>query len=216
MNFASLIPPEWFAERSPEHGPGSGAGIYSGAVVTWLMIVQRLHPKDPKGTLHAALGHLSEHWPAAPLPACKHVREHRISKNPGGYCKAQHKMPTMPTLIASQVCDQIFEKLQATLPGTPGNCSHPAYLLDGSSLETEHTADLVKAFPPAHNQFGVSHWPVLRLAVMPVMHNLANGLALRPAPRMGTDVWAAGGKRAGTGGEANGASATAGDRRGRP
>jgi putative transposase len=51
------------------------------------------------------------------------------------------------------------------------------YLLDGSSLELKHTAELVAAYPPAENQFGQSHWPVLRIAVM---HNLANGLALRP------------------------------------
>ncbi len=172
IQFADLIPPEWFAERMPERGPGSRRGIYSLAVVAWLMIVQRLHSK---GTLQAALEQLLQHWPEALLPACKRVLEHRISANAGGYCQARQKMRT---LVANQVCDEIFAKLQAGLPGTPGNCPHPVYLLDGSSLELEHTAELVAAYPPAENQLGQSHWPVMKIAVM---HNLANGLALRPA-----------------------------------
>ena len=169
--FAELISPQWFADRVPDRGPGSRKGIFSGPVVTWLMIVQRLHPK---GTLHSALEQLMQHWPVALLPACKRVLEHRVSANPGGYCEARHKMPT---LVINQVCDQLLAKLQAALPGTPGNCSHPVYLLDGSSLELQHTAELVAAYPPAENQLGQSHWPILRIAVL---HNLANGLALRP------------------------------------
>jgi hypothetical protein len=45
-------------------------------------------------------------------------------------------------------------------------------------LELEHTAELSAAYPPAQNQYGKMHWPILRIAVM---HNLANGLALRPS-----------------------------------
>ena len=180
-HFAELIPPQWFAERVPDSGPGSKKGIFSGPVVTWLMIVQRLHPK---GTLQAALQQLLQCWPEALLPACKRVREHRVSANPGGYCEARHKMPT---LVVNQVCDQLLEKLQAVLPGIPANCSRPVYLLDGSSLELKHTPELVTAYPPAVNQFGKTHWPILKMAVM---HNLANGLALRPTwgPMYGPDA----------------------------
>ena len=52
------------------------------------------------------------------------------------------------------------------------------FLLDGSSLELEHTAELAAAYPPAENQYGKAHWPILRIAVA---HNLANGLASRPS-----------------------------------
>lgn len=171
-HFMTLAPPEWFAERLPAGGPGSRRGVYSWAVVTWLMIVQRLHPK---GTLQAALEHLFTCWPAGLLSSCKRVREQRVSGHAGGYCQARQKMPT---LIVNQVSDQILAKLEAALPDRPPFCDRPVYLLDGSSLELEHTADLTAAYPPAQNQFGQSHWPILKIAVL---HNLANGLALRPA-----------------------------------
>ena len=56
------------------------------------------------------------------------------------------------------------------------SCGLPTsvFLLDGSSLELAHTEDLAAAYPPAENQYGAAHWPILRIAVM---HNLANGLA---------------------------------------
>ena len=37
--------------------------------------------------------------------------------------------------------------------------------------------ELVQAFPPASNQHGKSHWPVMRLVVL---HDLETGLAERP------------------------------------
>ena len=171
-HFTTLAPAEWFAERAPASGPGSRRGIYSWAVVTWLMIVQRLHPK---GTLGAALEHLFATWPAGLLGSCKRVREQRVSGHAGGYCQARQKMPT---LIVNQVSEQILAQLQAALPDRLPFGERPVYLLDGSSLELEHTPDLVAAYPPAENQFGQTHWPILKIAVL---HNLANGLALRPA-----------------------------------
>jgi putative transposase len=52
------------------------------------------------------------------------------------------------------------------------------YLLDGSSLELEHSRELVKKYPPAQNQHGVSHWPVLKIVVL---HELKSGLAEEPS-----------------------------------
>jgi len=170
--FMTLTSLEWFAERQPARGLGSRRGVYSWAVVTWLMIVQRLHPK---GTLQAALEHLFTAWPAGLLSSCKRVREQRVSGHAGGYCQARQKMPI---LIVNQVSEQILVKLQAALPDRLPSCDRPVYLLDGSSLELEHTPELVAAYPPAENQFGQTHWPILKIAVL---HNLANGLALRPA-----------------------------------
>jgi hypothetical protein len=50
-------------------------------------------------------------------------------------------------------------------------------VLDGSTLEMPHTPELVKAYPPARNRRGVSHWPVMRLLVAA---ELTTGLAERP------------------------------------
>jgi hypothetical protein len=59
------------------------------------------------------------------------------------------------------------------MPG--GGC--PCYLLDGTSLELEASPRLQKAYPPAENQHGRAHWPVLRLLVV---HELETGLAEEP------------------------------------
>src|ERR1700691_6147850 len=179
--FERLAPNSLFADLIPEKGVGSGKGIYSFAVVIWLMIVQRLHTK---GTLSSALQQLLQVRPVNLLPDCKRVRDGNISPHPGGYCQARQNMPT---LVASKVCDHVLAQLQTELPVCPEGCSHPVFLLDGSSLELASTAELAAAYPPAENQHGAAHWPILRIAVM---HNLANGLALRPSwgPMSGPDA----------------------------
>ena len=49
------------------------------------------------------------------------------------------------------------------------------FVLDGSSLELEHSRSLVRALSgPAQNQHGQSHWPVLRIVVL---HDVETGLA---------------------------------------
>ena len=179
--FERLAPLSWFADLIPESGAGSGKGIYSLAVVIWLMIVQRLHAK---GTLSSALQQLLQIRSGNLLPDCKRVRDGNISSHPGGYCQARQKMPT---LVARKVSDHILAQLQAELPVCPVGCPHPVFLLDGSCLELARTEELAAAYPPAENQYGAAHWPILRIAVM---HNLANGLALRPSwgPMSGPDA----------------------------
>ncbi len=179
--FERIAPPSWFQDLVPKTGPGSRQGIYSFAVVIWLMIVQRLHAK---GTLGSALQQFLQSRPGNLLPPCKRVRDNHISSHVGAYCQARQKMPT---LVATKVSDHILAQLQAELPSCPVRCQQPVFLLDGSSLELAHTKELVAAYPPAENQHGRAHWPILRIAVM---HNLANGLALRPnwGPMYGPDA----------------------------
>jgi hypothetical protein len=51
------------------------------------------------------------------------------------------------------------------------------YVLDGSSLQLEYGAEVVKAYPQAHNNHGTSHRPVVRIVVL---HDVDTGLAERP------------------------------------
>jgi hypothetical protein len=57
------------------------------------------------------------------------------------------------------------------------NRARTVYLIDGSSLELEARGELLKAYPPASNQHGESHWPVLRIGVL---HDVETGLAEPP------------------------------------
>jgi Transposase DDE domain. len=148
-------------------------GIYSLAVVVWLMIYQRLHSK---GTLSAAVHFLASqavNW-QGPSPACKRVREDRISTRTGGYCQARQRMPT---LIATGVCDHMFEQLQVLMREQMPDVPRPMFVIDGTTLRLPHERELVKAFPPGHNQHGENHWPTLLLVAF---HDVHTGLATRP------------------------------------
>jgi hypothetical protein len=50
-------------------------------------------------------------------------------------------------------------------------------LVDGTSLELEASPSLRKAYPPAENQQGRAHWPILRMVVL---NELETGLAEEP------------------------------------
>jgi len=144
--------------------------VYSGQVVLWLMILQRLHPV---GTLAAAVQLLIQGAAGPLLQNCRRVRRKRISARTGGYSQARQKLPTK---LCRQVGREMTEQLRQLL-GLEDGPGPRIYLLDGSSLELEHTRELVKHYPPAPNQHGVSHWPVLKMVVL---HELQSGLAEEP------------------------------------
>jgi len=144
-------------------------GVYSAGVVLWLMILRRLHAV---GTLAVTVQLLIQGAADPLLVDCRRVRTRRISARTGALSQALQKLPT---LLCQQVSREIVERLRKLLglDNEPG-----VYLLDGSSTELEHSRELVRKFPPASNQHGVSHWPVLKIVVL---HELHSGLAEEPA-----------------------------------
>lgn len=145
--------------------------VYSGQVVLWLMILQRLHPL---GTLAAAVQLLIQGAAGPLLQNCRRVRQKRISAGTGGYCQARQKLPTK---LCRQVGREMIEQLRKVL-GLEDSDQPRVYVLDGSSIELEPRRELIKRYPPAQNQHGVSHWPVLKIVVL---HELQSGLAEEPA-----------------------------------
>ena len=73
--------------------------------------------------------------------------------------------------------DELIERLRSRLLAAESPLPYRAYLLDGSSLQLEQKPELLQGYPPASNQHGESHWPVLRVVVL---HDLETGLAERP------------------------------------
>jgi len=132
------------------------------------MIVQRL---QAKGTLSQTVQWLRQNGAVSWLEPCKRVREQRISAATGGYCQARMKLST---LVVRQVSEEMQERLRNQLSKAWPGLEKPVFVVDGSSLELVHTQELVRTFPPAENQHGSAHWPVLRLVVM---HDLSSGLA---------------------------------------
>jgi putative transposase len=145
-------------------------GIFSAQVVLWLMIMQRLHAA---GTLAAAVQLLIQGAAQPLLQNCRRVRRRRISARTGGYCQARLKMPTV---LCRQVLGEITHQLRQVL-GLEERSGPRVYVLDGSSLELEHSRELVRSYPPAQNQHGVSHWPVLKIVVL---HEMETALAEEP------------------------------------
>jgi putative transposase len=153
---------------SGQAGQRCKRGVYTAPVVMWLMILQALHKG---GTLARAVELLRQGAAQPLLYRCRRVRRKRISPRTGGYCQARLKLSK---LLCQHVSQEILERLRQMLnpEGTP-----PVLVLDGTSLELEHSRGLVRQFPPAQNQHGRSHWPVLRLVVL---HEASTGLAHQP------------------------------------
>jgi putative transposase len=146
-------------------------GVYGAQVVLWLMMLQRL---QSRGTLASAVQLLIQGAAEPMLVGCRRVQQKRISCRTGGYCQARQKLPK---LLCRQVSEEIVERLRQVLNASEAREPANVFVLDGSSLELEHAPQLVKCYPPASNQHGRSHWPVLRLVVM---HDAATGLAQQP------------------------------------
>jgi len=145
-------------------------GIYGPAVVLWLMMLQRLHPR---GTVGSAVQLLIEGAAEPLLADCQRVRRRRISPRTGGYCQARQKLPK---LLCRQVSQEIVEQLRQVL-NAQAEAENHVFVLDGSTLELEARPQLRKQYPPTENQHGSGHWPALRLVVM---HDLGTGLAQTP------------------------------------
>ena len=148
--------------------------VYTAQVVIWLMIVQRLQARRTlAGGVEALLSGVADPL----LSGCERARKKRISRRTGGYSHARQRLPK---LLCGQVVAELITRLREVV--NPGSENNPggglcAYVLDGSSLELEAGAALLKTYPPAENQHGRAHWPVLRMVVL---HELATGLAEQP------------------------------------
>ncbi len=154
-----------------EGGLRPRSGVYSVAVVLWLLILQRL---DPKATAASVVERLARGDADPLLQPCKRVREGKMSPATGGYCQARQKLPK---LVVSQVNDELIERLRQELSQPWPGLAAPAFVVDGTTLQLQHRRELIRAFPPANNQHGPSHWPILQVVAM---HDVASGLAQRP------------------------------------
>ena len=74
--------------------------------------------------------------------------------------------------------DRLVEQLRSEMQEGWEGLKRPIFVVDGSSLQMQHTAALVREFSPGSNQHGENHWPVMRIVVF---HDVWSGLALRPS-----------------------------------
>src|SRR5262245_768994 len=153
--YTQVVTSHWLHWAQTQTSVRFRRGIYSVRVVLWLMILQRLHAG---ATLATAVQLLMQGAAAGLLEDCQRVRQGNLSARTGAYCQARRKLPM---LLCRQVSQQIVDQLRQILAG---DATGPAvFVLDGSSLELEHCRELLQRYPAAANQYGRSHWPVLRI-----------------------------------------------------
>jgi hypothetical protein len=169
--YRQLAPAALFRLLQRQMGGIVRDGIYSPRVVLWMMMNQRL---QARGTLASSVEQLVQGRFDALLSPCKRVQEKKIALATGGYCQARQHLPR---LLVSRSMEELIERLRSRLLESRTPRAQRVYLLDGSSLQLEHEPDLVKDYPPASNQHGKAHWPVLRVVVL---HDLETALAERP------------------------------------
>ena len=169
--YVQIAPAELFRLLHRQTGKIVHDGIYSARLVIWMMMNQRL---QAGGTLARSVEQLVQGQFAPLLSRCKRVEEKRIGLGTGGYCQARQNLPK---LLVSRTVNELIERLRQRV-GKPTAEGQPRmYVLDGSSLQVEYGAELVKAYPQAHNGHGKSHRPVVRMVVL---HDVDTGLAERP------------------------------------
>jgi hypothetical protein len=172
--FRRIVPPELINQRQPS----ASQAVYTAFVTVWLLIYQRLHGG---ASLDEAVSALLFTFPKEDLPHCKRLDDNIVSANNSGYSRGRKRLdPELPGWLA----DRVFDTLHAGC--RPSWKNRRVMLLDGSTFSLAPTKDLREAFPPASNQYGPSHWPILHVVVA---HDLDTGLVCRPeyGPMYGED-----------------------------
>jgi hypothetical protein len=163
--FGQLLAPDFLNALDPPEP----SAVYTPYIVVWLLVYQRLHND---ATLNDAVTELLTNVPRHALPDCKRVRDDHLSANTGGYSRARTRLPYD---VAVAAADHVARTLLEATP--PAWSNRRVFLLDGTTLQLPHTPELCDQFPPAPNQKGASHWPILHVLAA---HELASGLAVRP------------------------------------
>ena len=149
--------------------------VYSMAVIVWLMISQWIQGHTPlqHAVLELLRGLPDAFWPHP----CKRLRKRQttpLSSNTASYNNARHRLPHS---VVENCCDHIFEQLTSLTQDALPHLDRRAFFFDGTSVDLPATPALRQLYPPGSNQFGESHWPLLRMLVA---HDLQTGLAMRP------------------------------------
>lgn len=166
--FAGLVSKEQWQEL--EGGP-KRTQIYTLPVVIGMMLLQRL---NERGTQQEAVHQIAAGRLDDLLADCKRVRTGKISVNTGGYARACGRIGVE---VVEKACDQVLAELRKRVEPEP-ELKVPLFLLDGSSLQVEHTGGLLEDFPPGRNQHNQGHWGIVQWLAL---HDMQTGIALRPA-----------------------------------
>lgn len=155
-----IIKPEWVEELFPS----SPQTVFTGYVVLWMLIYQRLHQN---ATLSSAVSMFIQEM--ASLSTSKRVKENTLSARTGGFSRARQRFPVA---LAERIADHVFHSfLPTTFGALPGR---RVFLVDGSCVKLTPQKELQARWPAGRQE---SPWPICQLATL---HELETGMMLRP------------------------------------
>lgn len=155
-----IIQPEWIEDLFPS----APQTVFTGYVVLWMLIYQRLHQN---ASLASALSMFLQDM--AQLSTSKRVQDQTLSARTGGFSRARQRFPVT---LANRIADHVFHSfLPPTSRQLPGR---RVFLVDGTSVPLTPRRELQKRWPVGRPD---SAWPICRLAVL---HELDTGMMLRP------------------------------------
>lgn len=163
------LPAELWEETLENEESTIRTRIFPWALVTWLLIWQRLSKGASLGATLSAIK-VGVFRGAFKLSGAK---EERISGRTGGYSQARNRLPLKVVEIS---VDKIHEQIRELHKKQKWE-GYRVYLVDGSTITLPHTKELIKRYPPSTNQSGKSHWPKLNICCA---HDLITGVAIRP------------------------------------
>lgn len=159
--------------------PAGPSAVYTGWVVVYLLVYQRLH----NATLAAAVAHpVGDAAPHVPAPSRAAARAGTLSGNTAGYSRARTRLRTA---VAGAVCDRVAAAPIAAAPAA--YAGRRVFAVDGTGVALPRTTDLLEAFPPPPGPQGTAHRPKARVAVA---HDVVTGCCVRPeaGPRTTSEV----------------------------
>lgn len=165
-----VLSPKYIEELMDELDHEIRVGLFHPAMVTWLMMYQRL---SCKCSLADAVEAFREGAGGVLAERCK-GKARGASLNTGGFSQARMRLP-------EKAVDEIADTINAAIIG-----SHPehlwngrhAYMLDGTDFRVLAEGDLKKEFPPCCDSTRSSPWSIIRAVVAT---HVITGVALRAA-----------------------------------
>ena len=122
-------------------------GIFKASIVIWLMIVQRLKPKQTLAKALEDLRYGASQKMLERAPKSIRARTSRISGSTGGYSQARERIPT-------SVVEGVVDKLQTSIEAQwnkSNNNDLGVYVIDGSTLQINYSKENIVSYPQSNS-----------------------------------------------------------------
>lgn len=170
--YRSVVSDEFVKQIQSSLGLVRRGSVFGSAVVSWLMILQRLGGGE---TLTTAVHRVRNGSLEGVVdPRSIRIRGGKISGSTSGYSQARNREPV-------EVVDSIADALTAAMNALRDNgrgTGQRVYLIDGTTIRLAHTSANIEKYPQYKNQFGKAHFPLMRLVWAT---DADSGIAQRPS-----------------------------------